>query len=298
MKRLALLFQVMVATLAWLVFPSIVLGSDAISIPSGSYAAIAYSPSTGNVCSSYNAPSRARAESDALSRCSEQDAEIVCWVEKGFCALALGSDKGSWGVGWTYGNGASSAKAQRSALEECRKRTTGTHIEMYLSSDGQVFWQRSKERILVSEDSFAAIAYSPSTGKYCLSYDHPSKAEAERKALSQCDASDTLIACWVNRGFCALAVGSDKASWGTGISSGSGASTATAKANALANCGEKTSETHVEVYLSSDGQVLWERAKHSLTILSTGEVIQNGEVILPAFDSTKAQDRPAGTPAP
>ncbi len=298
MKRFALLVQVMVTTFAWLMFSGMVLGVDAFSISRGSYAAIAYSPATGNLCYSHNMHSRAEAEKDALSRCSDQDAEIVCWVEKGFCALALGDNKGFWGVGWTYGNGASLAKAQRSALEECRKRTTGAHIEMYLSSDGQLVWQRSKGEISVSEDSFAAIAYSPSMGKYSLSYDRRSQAEAQREALSQCDASDAVITCWVKKGFCALALGNDKASWGGAASYGKGANTDAAKDAALAKYADKTGGGHVEVYLSSDGQVLWEQAKHGLIIRDTGEVILDGDVILPAFDRTKGQDQPAGSPPP
>jgi len=148
MKQFALLVQVMVTALAWLMSPGMVLG-DVISIPRGTYAAIAYSPSTGNVCYSYNMPGRAEAEKDALSRCSDQDAEIVCWVEKGFCALALGSDKASWGGGASYGNGASTDAAKDAALAKYGDKTTGSHVEVYLSSDGQVLWEQAKHSLII-----------------------------------------------------------------------------------------------------------------------------------------------------
>jgi len=229
------------------------------------------------------------------NQCGEEDAQIVCWVEKGFCALALGSDKSSWGAGWSYGSGAGSDKAMRSALNSCRKKTTGAHIEVYLSSDGQVVWKRvlggqGKQEIWVSPDTFAAIAYSPATEKYGLAYDHLSRQSAEKEALSNCGAEDARIVVWVNRGFCALAVcGAGQAIRGVGWS---GNSDTEAKEAAIEDCRKKTAAGgRVEVYLSSDGQILWEQSKNTTVILPSGEVI------LPSGHKIPPRGNPSASPA-
>lgn len=118
-----------------------VVRSDDIYIDAGSYAAVAYSPSTGKFRYSYNYRSRSAAEQAALRGLVEADARIVCWVNNGFCALALGDDVGCWGTGWRYGSGASNSGAMQRALEECRRRTTGARIVVCLSSDGQYVYQ-------------------------------------------------------------------------------------------------------------------------------------------------------------
>jgi hypothetical protein len=111
--------------------------AEVISINEYSYAAIAYSPATGKYGYSYNYRSRSAAESAALRNCPASDARIVCWVNNGFCSLALGNDRSSWGVGWSWGNGASTAEANANALRQCTARTRGARIVLCLSSDGQ-----------------------------------------------------------------------------------------------------------------------------------------------------------------
>ena len=56
-------------------------------------------------------------------------------------------------------------------------------------------------------DRHAAIAYSPSTGSYGYAYNHASRCEAERAALSYCTASDSRIVGWVCGGWVSLAIG-------------------------------------------------------------------------------------------
>jgi hypothetical protein len=112
-----------------------------IEVDPDSYAAVAYSPSTGEVRYACGYFSRASAEQAALDRCDAPDARIVCWVNHGFCALALGDDKEYWGTGWSYGSGASTIEAKEFALEECRKRTTNARIVLYLVSDGQYVYE-------------------------------------------------------------------------------------------------------------------------------------------------------------
>ena len=272
-----------IATLAvaagvWPGFQDTATGRE-ITIAEGSIAAIAYSPTTGKYGLAYDFRDRKSAEKDALSKCGAADAEIVTWVEKGFCALALGEDQSCWGVGWSFGNGASTTKAKQYALDDCRKRTTRVHIEVSLSSDGQILWTRSMDkkegiRISISPDSFAAIAYSPATGKYGLAYDCRNRKSAEKEALGKCGAVDARIVSWVNEGVCTLALGADKSCWGVGQSKNNDSE---AKGAALAEYKTKTSgAAHIEVNMTSDGQVLWERSKN-VTI-----VLKNGDVILPS----------------
>jgi hypothetical protein len=123
-----------------------------ISISRGTYAAIAYSPATGKYGYSYNLHSRAAAEKAAMEKCPEADARVVTWVNRGFVALALGNDKSCWGVGWSYGNGASTAVAKDYALEDCKKRTSGAMIALVMASDGQHVWDRLDHEIVIDKD--------------------------------------------------------------------------------------------------------------------------------------------------
>jgi hypothetical protein len=272
-----------IATLAaaagiWPGFKNTATGRE-LSIAEGSVAAIAYSPTTGKYGLAYNCQNRKSAEKEALSDCGAEDAQIVTWVEKGFCALALGADKSCWGVGWSFGSGSSTDAARQRALDDCRKRTTRVHIEAHLSSDGQILWKRlidpkGGSQIWISPDSFAAIAYSPATGKYGIAHDRLSRESAEKDALSNCGAEDARVVIWVNKGFCALALGHDKAQWGVGSSK---TDSNEAKQAALADYKGKTSgAAHIEVSTSSDGQTLWERSKNVTIIL------KNGDVVLPS----------------
>jgi len=118
--------------------------TDYIDIDEDSYAAIAYSPSSGEFHFAYNYGSRSAAEKAALARCKESDAKIVCWVNNGFCALALGDEVGKYGTGYRWGDGASTRGAAERALAECSKRTTGARIVLLLSSDGQVIQKEKK----------------------------------------------------------------------------------------------------------------------------------------------------------
>ncbi len=112
------------------------LRADTIEIDPDSFAAIAYCPSTGEFHYAYGYDDRWSAQKAAMDRCKAKDARIVCWVNEGFCALALGDDN-AWGVGYSYGGGSNNTEAMNNALEECKKRTTGAHVVVCLSSDGQ-----------------------------------------------------------------------------------------------------------------------------------------------------------------
>jgi hypothetical protein len=142
-----------IALLAAASLPAFVRAGEnkSISISGDSFAAIAYSPKTGNYAYVYDLRSRAAAEREALEKCGE-GAESACWVNKGFCALALGSDKSCWGIGYSYGNGASTDKAKNEALADCRNRTSGAHIAVVLSSDGQHIWDQKDHTTVIDKN--------------------------------------------------------------------------------------------------------------------------------------------------
>jgi tetratricopeptide (TPR) repeat protein len=108
-----------------------------IDIDPDSYAAIAYSPSTGEYHYAYGFEDREGAQNAALGIMTSKDARIVGWVNRGFLALALGDDKSAWGTGWVYGDNISTVDAKNTALAECQEKTKGAHIVLCLSSDGQ-----------------------------------------------------------------------------------------------------------------------------------------------------------------
>jgi hypothetical protein len=143
--------------------------------------------------------------------------------------------------------------------------------------------------IEISHNSYAAIAYSPATGKYAYAYDYRSRKAAEKAALEKCGADDATIACWINHGFCALALGEDKSCWGVGWEYGNGANNQRAKEKAMADCRDRTTGVYTAVMLSSDGQYIWDRKDHVTIIDKNGNVYRgNGELIGPSPKPTPA----------
>lgn len=94
--------------------------ADTYKISSDTYAAVAFSKSTGKYGYAWNHPSRAAAEKQALANCKAPDAEIVGWVNFGWLVLAIGSDN-SYGTGWEYGDRAFLKTAAMRAITNCRK---------------------------------------------------------------------------------------------------------------------------------------------------------------------------------
>jgi hypothetical protein len=68
-------------------------------------------------------------------------------------------------------------------------------------------------------NTFAAIAYSESTGKWGYAYDCGTGQEARRKALKFCKANDAQVLVVVGNMSCALALGDDKTTHGLGTGS-------------------------------------------------------------------------------
>jgi hypothetical protein len=153
---------------------------------------------------------------------------------------------------------------------------------VYLALALTSLWVALAQAISVSSNSYAAIAYSPSTGKFAYSYDRRSRKEAEKEALEKCAAPDATIACWVNRGFAALALGKDKSCWGSGWKYGDNANNDDAEDMALKDCQKRTTDVYIAVCLSSDGQHLWDYRDHMTIIDKNGKITDgHGRLILP-----------------
>jgi serine/threonine-protein kinase len=155
----------------------------------------------------------------------------------------------------------------------------------------------SDSTIEIDSRSYAAIAYSPATGKYGYSYDHRSRSNAEKAALEKCGAEDAQIACWIKRGFCALALGDDKTCWGVGWRYGGGSSNTDAKDTAMKECGNRTTGAHIVLCLSSDGQYVWDVIDHTTIIDSHGNVYRGGQLVTPT-PSVAASASASVSPSP
>ena len=131
----------LISTAAWAVDPG-----------KWSYAAIAFAPSTGNFRYSYNYLSQEDAEWGALSGMKEKDAKIVTWVNRGYCALALGDDLSAYGSGYQNGDGASNHGAMDNALRNCRDVTKNAKVVLCLLSDGSYIYQSQNSKIPGTED--------------------------------------------------------------------------------------------------------------------------------------------------
>ena len=126
------------------------------------------------------------------------------------------------------------------------------------------------QTIDIDSDSYAAIAYSPATGRWAYSHSYGDRASAEKAAVDACKEEDARAICWVNEGFAALALGKDKEHWGWGTSYGSDASSAEAANIAVEKCKERTTDVHIVLCLSSDGQFIQKPQRPAATQDNSG----------------------------
>jgi hypothetical protein len=94
------------------------------------YGAIAYSPDTRSHGYSYNHPSRARAEAEALTRCQDlgEGCTVAAWFLNACGALALADEGNGYGAAW----GGSRGAAEKNALRICNESNSGCHIERWV----------------------------------------------------------------------------------------------------------------------------------------------------------------------
>jgi hypothetical protein len=107
--------------------------APAVEIDFDTYAAVAFSPSTGKYGYAWNYRSRSAAEQVALSQCKAADAKIVGWVKGGWLALAIGEEN-AYGVAWEYGDGAANTDAVKRALQNLSKQNDKPAVLICLCS--------------------------------------------------------------------------------------------------------------------------------------------------------------------
>jgi serine/threonine-protein kinase len=96
--------------------------------------------------------------------------------------------------------------------------------------------------LVLAEDYFGAIAYSPRTGADGWAKDHPSRKAAERAALSGCrqHAKDCRSVVWFKNGCGTLATSAKAYGWGWGTTQ------ELADAEAIKACGKHASGCKVK----------------------------------------------------
>jgi len=65
--------------------------------------------------------------------------------------------------------------------------------------------------VKIDPDTYAAIAFSPKTGKYGYAWNYSTRAAAEKAALSECKADDAKVVTWVQFGWAVLVIAEDNA---------------------------------------------------------------------------------------
>jgi hypothetical protein len=104
------------------------------------FCAIAYSESTGKWGCGYEKGSRYDAEQEALRRCGEQDAKILCWTKGSwYCALAKGPDSYGAAPGETV------ADAKAAAMKLANDNGKGAKIVLVVGGTQSTFWKDKDE---------------------------------------------------------------------------------------------------------------------------------------------------------
>jgi hypothetical protein len=212
--------------------------ADPASGQSGYYGSIAYSQSTGRAgYSAGRARTKELADAQALRMCRAVDAKVWMWARDQWLALAVVEGQpGNAG----FGRGLSANQAQERALAECAKRAQGHgyHVALCLHSGGRLLEEEDLRRVEVAPVEsrtgfFAALAFSPSTGKIGSSAGQAATIkEAQALAVKDCDAKDARAFMWGDE-WIAIAVAPDR----PGVAGfGPGATRAAAEKAALAQC--------------------------------------------------------------
>jgi serine/threonine-protein kinase len=98
-----------------------------------------------------------------------------------------------------------------------------------------------------ANDNYGAIAFSQDSGNYGYSYDHNTRAGAERDALNRCNASDCTVVVWFMNDCGALASG-DHNGYGTGWASSRGE----AENIAMSNCKNESSNCSITCWACTE----------------------------------------------
>ncbi|RIK70998.1 MAG: hypothetical protein DCC67_20510 [Planctomycetota bacterium] len=174
------------------------------------YAGIAYSQSTGKIGYTVRqARTEESAKQLAAAYCGTPDAKTYIWGPNQWVAIAIVEGRvGTAG----FGRGPTSDEAQRKALAECKARARGAacRVALCVHSDGT----RTRELRSSPADPaaptstppapdvarYAAIAFSPSTGKIGHTAGKArTKEEAQQLALKDCGVRDARVFMWGNQ---------------------------------------------------------------------------------------------------
>ncbi len=247
---------------------------------SGYYASIAYSQATGRIgYSARQSRSKPQADAFAMRMCASPDAKVFMWGRDQW--VAVGVVDGHIGTAG-FGRGNSADEAQLKALAEVAKRAHGNaqRVALCVHSSGRRIADAQLRRVPAEQAKsvtgfFAALAFSPSTGKIGKSAGKAKTVDdAKRLALADCGEKDAKAFMWGDR-WIAIAVAPDK----PGVAGfGPGGTREEAEQAALAQCTKLAPGAAVEV---------------SLALYSTGE---DDPVIEPV--AAEEPPPPAAPPAP
>jgi hypothetical protein len=263
----------------------------------GYVAAIAYSQSTGRIgYTARQARTEQHAKELALRHCGAPDAKVWMWAQNEWVAVAV-ADGEIGTAGFAHGDSANDA--QQKALLECRKRSNGAacRVKLCVHSSGM------QPRSLLSmagdpnappappkSEFFAAIAYSPSTGKIgSTSGKARTKEEAQQLALKDCEARDAKAFMWGNEW---VAVAVVKGSRAAGF--GPGATREVAEQLAMAQARKYARGAPVRIALSIHSE-----GKRAVTAAKpTNDQPQPSTDAVPPSSPKKQEDNPAAPTIP
>jgi hypothetical protein len=196
------------------------------------FASFAYNPNTGEYWFSYGLESKEKAEAEILKRAKDRNKLVFATFKNCYCALAVAADGKTYGVG----SGEGPLAAQEAALKDCRRKSFGKCSVLITLHTAQG----------IGGDSYFAIAFSASTGRYAVAVAKASKSEAESEAISKCKAADAKAVACTKNGCIALALGKNKSVYGVGIAD----TEKEAQEMALEACKKKTTDAAIVVSLT------------------------------------------------
>ena len=221
-------------TAFWLILAAMpaVVRADEPKETNDSYAAIGYNARTGEYWFSYGMATKELAESEIAKRATDRDKLTLATFKNCYCSLAMSADRKAFGIGQAD----SLLDAQEAAVKECRKKSSSKASVLVTLHTAQG----------VGGDSYFAIAYSTSTGRYGVSVAKASQTEADAEAVSRCDAKDAKTVATAKNACCSLALGKDKSVFGVGVADNE----KEAAKIALEQCEKKTTNCAVVVTLT------------------------------------------------
>jgi hypothetical protein len=220
----------------------------------GYVAAIAFSQSTGKIgYTAREARTEQHAKMLALRSAGAPDAKVWMWAQNEWVAIAVSDDnRGTAG----FAHARSADEAQRMALRQCQRLAKGgaCTVKLCVHSSGM----RPRNLLAIPRDPslpplpkksefFAAIAYSPSTGKIGYTAANArTKEDAQARAVKNSGAKDAKPFMWGNE-WVAIAIAEGR----QGVAGfGPGATREVAERYALEQCRKLSKGAPVRIVLA------------------------------------------------